>query len=210
MARKTWLVWALSLIVIWSYPAADCCGDSIWKRRNPKWAYLFEDTRARRVGDVLTIIISENTAIENQEKRQLEKETESVFNSNFEGETKGATTSRTASLKSALGWDSARTLDGIARYRAEREFVDRMSVQVVDVLPNGNLVVEGTRRRVIAGEERVIHVSGVVRPIDIGPGNVVSSQYVAEFNIWYEGRGVESHYVNPGIVGRILNAIWPF
>ncbi len=201
----------LLIALIGSVAAADLAqADSIWKRRRAKWAYLFEDTRARRVGDILTIIVTESTNIENREIRQLEKETESKVNTAFEGETKGATTSRTASLESVLGWDSARTLDGNARYRAERDFVDRMSVKVVEVLPNGNLVIEGTRRRVIAGEERTIHVSGIVRPIDILDGNLVRSDRIADFTIWYEGRGVESHFVNPGIVGRILNAIWPF
>ena len=206
---KTFRILVLLLIGCVAVPDVTHAG-SIWKRRRPKWAYLFEDTRARRVGDVLTIIVTETTNIENREIRQLEKETESEVNTVFEGETKGETTSRSASLKGLLGWDSTRSLDGNARYRAERDFVDRMSVKVIEVMPNGNLVVEGTRRRVIAGEERIIHVSGIVRPIDILDGNLVRSDRIADFTIWYEGRGVESHFVNPGIVGRLLNAIWPF
>jgi flagellar L-ring protein precursor FlgH len=185
-------------------------GDSLWQRRTYRAAFLFEDTKARRVGDLLTIIVDENTDIENREERELEKSTASSFKTAFEGQTAGAVTSRTASLASNLGWDSGRSLDGEANYRAERDFSDRITVTVVEVLPNGNLVVEGSRRRVVANEERVMHVSGVVRPDDIGPGNVIRSQFVANFNVWYEGRGVDSHFINPGFVGRLLNKLWPF
>ena len=85
-----------------------------------------------------------------------------------------------------------------------------LSVIVVDVLPNGNLVIEGTRRREVSKEVRWMRVTGVVRPIDIEIPNTINSKSIANFNIVYEGGGVESRFTNQGWAGRITNKIWPF
>ncbi len=63
-----------------------------------------------------------------------------------------------------------------------------MSFIVVDVLPNGNLVVEGCRQRLITREMRTLRLRGIVRPADIGPFNTVQSQYIANLYFTYEGR----------------------
>ena len=85
-----------------------------------------------------------------------------------------------------------------------------MTVTVVGVLPNGNLVVEGRRCRVITHETRVLVVSGVVRPLDIGPYNTVQSSFIADFQVVYEGKGPESSFTNQGWLGKIVNYVWPF
>ena len=77
-------------------------------------------------------------------------------------------------------------------------------------MPNGNLIVEGYRQRMITREMRTLKVMGIVRPADIGPLNTVQSQYLANLHITYDGRGPESSYTNQGWGGRIFNKIWPF
>ena len=67
------------------------------------------------------------------------------------------------------------TFAGTAQNTANRVFTDRMAVTVVDVMPNGNLVVEGYRSRVVEGEERLLRITGIVRPADIQVGNVIPS-----------------------------------
>src|SRR4029077_12640692 len=93
---------------------------------------------------------------------------------------------------------SARNFSGNSQLTTGRTFTDQLTVCVVDVLPNGNLVVEGYRSRVINGELRELRITGIVRPIDISLQNVVQSPSVGNFRISYVGRGPESNFINQG------------
>jgi flagellar L-ring protein precursor FlgH len=190
--------------------AADARAGSLWERRDQRSAFLFVDTRARRVGDVLTVVVREATDIDNKEKRALNKSNETRGSFLMKGKTTGNVGSRSTAADFNASGDSSRKFDGNAEFSSQRELVDRMTVTVMDVLPNGNLVIEGTRRRLISGDERVLRVSGVVRPIDIGAGNIVESQFIANFQVAYEGKGVESKFVNQGWMSRFVNNVWPF
>jgi flagellar L-ring protein precursor FlgH len=197
--------------VVWTFLGSPACGESLWDRRDYRSAFLFVDTRARRVGDVLTVVVREATDIDNKEKRALNKSHDTRGSFLTKGSSSGtvfSTRSLAADFNAEV--DSSRKFDGNAEFSSQRELVDRMTVTVMDVLPNGNLVIEGTRRRLISGDERVLRVSGVVRPIDIGAGNIVESQFIANFHVSYEGKGVESKFVNQGWMSRIVNHIWPF
>lgn len=180
--------------------------ESIWDRRLPRAAFLFEDTRARRVGDLLTIVVRETTDINESDQRQLRKESKAAGLFNFKGATKGSS----ASVSMDTSGSASRRFDGRADYTSDRRFLDRMTVTVIDVQPNGNLVIEGCRRRLLSGEERLLRVSGVVRPVDIGSGNIVQSQSIANFHVTYDGRGAESSFSNQGWFSQFLNHVWPF
>jgi flagellar L-ring protein precursor FlgH len=186
-------------------------GESLWDRRDYRAAFLFVDSRARRVGDVLTVVVREATDIDNKEKRALNKSNDTRGSFLTKGNSSGTVfSSRSLAADFNAEVDSSRKFDGNAEFSSQRELVDRMTVTVMDVLPNGNLVIEGTRRRLISGDERVLRVSGVVRPIDIGAGNIVESQFIANFQVAYEGKGVESKFVNQGWMSRFVNHVWPF
>lgn len=184
--------------------------DSIWDRRNPEASHLFNDTRARRQGDLLTIQIRESTLFDGKEDRQMHKNTNLASVLSLKGSSSDETTSRTfAGSLDGLA-TSQRQFDGKSDYKSDRNFTDRMTVRVVAVEPNGDLVIEGFRTRVVARENRVLRVTGIVRPVDIGPGNVVLSQYIANFEINYVGKGTESQYLNNGWLGTMMNYVWPF
>lgn len=184
--------------------------DSIWERRDPRTAYLFVDYRARKPGDLLTIVVDESTEFEGLEKREMNKETKTSAGYNFAGKADANGAARSFSTEfDGLG-QSQRKFDGKNNSTIDRKFLDRMTVTVVGVLPNGNLVIEGFRRRVLNHEIRVLRVSGVVRPADIGPQNTVQSQFIADFDVTYAGRGPESSYTNHGWWGRVLNVVWPY
>lgn len=184
--------------------------DSIWDRREPRSAYLFQDLRARNVGDILSIAITETTTTNDREQRAGDRRTRNdaggAFNFNSQI---GTNPSSTGAGTGAINSDTRRRFDGSAQMSSNRQFVDRMAVTVVDVLPNGNLVFEGYRTRVIAGEERALRVTGVVRPTDIGAANTVQSQFVANFKISYVGRGTQSEFTNQSLIGRVVNYILP-
>jgi flagellar L-ring protein precursor FlgH len=183
---------------------------TLWDRRDPNFAYMFHDYRARNVGDVLTIMIDEVTGSDAQEKREMEKKTAA----NFQAGGKGSSSALGQLMRSFAGdldieSASQRKFDGKANTTIQRNFTDKLSVLVIGVMPNGNLVVEGSRHRAIARENRTLRIRGIVRPSDIGPFNTVQSQYVANLHVAYEGRGPETNFTNQGWGGRIFNVLWP-
>ncbi len=180
---------------------------ALWDRRREDFAYSFVDTRAHRLGDQLTVIILENTDVLKRDQRQMDKSSEAAFNFDFAAAGSGGAGS-SASLN--IAGDSEREFDGNARYRSAQEFSDKIAVRVVNVLPNGYMVVEGKRTQIVANEERELLLSGIVRPIDVMPDNTVRSQFVENLSIQYSGCGPESHFSNQGWAARILNRVWPF
>jgi flagellar L-ring protein precursor FlgH len=186
-------------------------GDDIWARRDRDVAYLFYDYRARKPGDVLTIVVSENTDFQQQESHQLDKETNTNASLNASAKsTAGSVMSRVFAGAVDGGTASQRKLDGKANSTIDRKFSDRMTVVVVGVLPNGNLLIEGYRQRVLNRETRTLLVKGIVRPADIGPYNTILSQYIANFTVSYLGRGPDTYFTNQGWGGRIMNVLWPY
>jgi flagellar L-ring protein precursor FlgH len=202
MSSKIFSVFILAVFV--SSLATCSKAGSIWAKRNKNMKDLYADDVARQIGDVLTIKISEDSKVDNKAKRDMKKETDrsTVFNGevgNFAdiGEF-GLTATSDNELKSK------------ADYKDERKFIDSITVVVMDVLPNRNLLVMGTRNRNIGGDIQIIEVSGIVRPSDIAFDNTIKSEQVADFRIVSKNSGVSTPYTKPGWLGGLLDLIWPF
>lgn len=180
---------------------------SIWAKRDRTMKRLYVDDVARHIGDTLTIKIVESSKVDNKGKRDLKKET--ARSSDFNGDL-----NIDHVLPSIPGFtmnaDSSNELKSKADFKDERSFEDRVSVVVMDVLPNGNLVVAGTRDRKIAGDVQTIEVSGLVRPSDIAFDNTIRSEQVANFRILTKNGGVSAPYTQPGWLGRIFDVLWPW
>jgi len=173
---------------------------SIWAKRNQNAKAVYADDVARQIGDVLTIRITENSTVDNKAKRDMKKETDrsTVFNGDVGG-------------FADLGeFESGNELKSKADYKDERKFADSITVVVMDILPNRNLVVLGTRNRNISGDIQTIEVSGIVRPSDVAFDNSVKSERVADFRIVSRNEGVSAPYTKPGWLGSIFDIIWPF
>jgi len=173
-------------------------------------AFLFFDTQARNVGDLLTIVVNEDTAVDNKDERSMNKATKANSNLNLSLAASGILGSSSGTLKGDDSAQSGREFDGDASFSSEREFSDRLTVAVIDKLPNGNLVVGGRRRVIVEEDTRTLVVSGVVRSRDISADNTIPSRYVSQFEMYYEGKGTESKFVNQGWLGRAANWLWPF
>lgn len=190
--------------------AARADAQHIFDRCRSSQLNLYRDTQARDVGDLLTVLVQESTDVNNQDRKALKRSTQSgrgldlstAFSGDF-GTLAGGSTFDSQHEDSGA-------FDGSSRYSVKRGFVDQITVTVRHVLPNGNLVVSGTRRRRIAGEIRTLQVSGVVRPLDVRNDNTVLSQYVGDFRIKYLGDGDETSYSNQGWLGKRLNRWLPF
>ncbi len=180
---------------------------SIWARRDRNMKQLYADDVAHQIGDILTIKITEASTVDNKAKRDLKKETNRSTSFNGELNIDHILPSVPGFSMSA---ESSNELKGKADYKDERSFVDCITVVVEDVLPNGNLVVLGTRKRNIAGDMQIIEVSGIVRPSDIAFDNSIESKKVANFRIVTRLGGVSESYNRPGWLGSIFDIIWPF
>ena len=191
---------------------SDCVySGSIWAKRDKNMRDLYADDVARQIGDILNIRISEASKVDNKAKRDLKKEADR--STTFNGEL-GITTPNHNLLPRMPGFtmsaESSNELKSKADYKDERKFTDSISVVVVDIMPNRNLVVIGTRNRNIAGDVQTIEVSGIVRPSDIGFDNTVRSEQVADFRIVTKNSGVADPYTRPGWLGTIFDTLWPF
>jgi flagellar L-ring protein precursor FlgH len=202
MNKKRVFVLVLTVYML-SWTACSRAG-SIWARRARNTTNLYADDVARNIGDILTILISEDSKVDNKSKRDLKKETdkETVFD--------GELGSFVDLGDFGMSAESTNELKSKADYKDERKFVDFVTVVVVDILPNGNLVVVGTRDRKIAGDTQKIEASGIVRPSDIAPNNTIESKRVADFRIVTENGGISEPYKRPGWLGRIFDIVWPF
>jgi flagellar L-ring protein precursor FlgH len=212
MNKRIWLVFIITVFLLCLVlPMGDLQADSIWLKRGKDMRDVYTDDVARNIGDVLTIIISEDSKVDNKAKRDLKKEVDK--STAFDGEL-GITTPNNNILPRIPGFsmsaESTNELKSKADFKDERKFVDRVTVVVVDILPNRNLVVMGSRQRDIAGDIQIIEVSGIVRPSDVKFDNTVKSEQVADFRIVSRNKGIAAPYTKPGWLGRIFDIIWPF
>ena len=189
-----------------------CYGGSIWQKKSSTSTSVYSDDKANRIGDILTIIISEDSKIDNKIQRDLEKNSSHAitFDDDVIDIDAGVIDPLLPSIPQfTLNATSAKSMDGKSNYKDERSFEDRMTVVVEDVHPNGNLVVIGTRERNYGGDKQIIQLSGIVRPRDIKFDNTVRSDQIAQFRLVTIDKGMTKDYTTPGWLARIFDYIWP-
>jgi flagellar L-ring protein precursor FlgH len=184
--------------------------DSLWQKRDPQRAFLFQDSKARNVGDLLTVIISESSEVDNSEDKSMNKASSNSVSSDFEATSGGGLADQASNASLDIANSAKRAFSGKASYRDSREYTDHITVSVVDVLPNGTMVISGRRSLTIAGEQRMLVISGLVRPLDLGPDNKINSRYIADLKTVYEGEGPSRRFVRQGWLSKAANKVWPF
>ena len=190
-----------------------CCacadGGSIWARKDVNTRDAYSDDVARKIGDVLTITINEISNMTNTSDRDMSKVTsrDQQFDGNIGIE---HIIDSLPEVTFGTGDTYSNIFESEAKNKNKRAFLDNITVVVIDIMPNGNLIVNGTTTRNISDDTQEIEVSGIVRPSDISYGNVVDSKRVANFNIIAKYKGVSAPYNKPGWLARILDVIWPF
>lgn len=189
--------------------------DSLWAKAPHRMRGLFADDTAKDVGDTLTITINEQSNVDNEVNRELERKSTRDADMSGNADLKDLVSTvrgETAFRFPTIGYeqDASTKFDGKASYDTKRSVTDQITVLVEDVLPNGNLVVLGTRHRQIAGETQTVQISGVVRPSDINYANTITSARVADFRLVLKVEGADSRMAAPGWWDMIWNVISPF
>jgi len=184
---------------------------SLWQDNGPL-SELFIDTKARRVGDIVTIKIVESSSATNKastktgRKSSIEGGVESFFNMEKRYPGTHPFFNPFAKVKSGLESD----FDGSGTTQRSGDLTAFITTKVIEVLPNGNLKIEGTREVKVNNEKQLIILSGIIRPRDISPGNIILSTFVADAKIEYSGSGVIHDRQRPGWMTRIIDIVWPF
>ncbi|MEW6321192.1 MAG: flagellar basal body L-ring protein FlgH [Acidobacteriota bacterium] len=175
--------------------------------RNDWMISLAADPRARRVNDLLTVQVVEVIAASGTADSSLNKESSGAasLTSFFGLEDKFPGWLDPTSL---AGASSATDFKGGGVTNRTGQLTAMMTVRVAEVLPNGDLVLEGAREIDINGDRQIVVLTGVVRPVDVPQTNVVSSTRIGQLRIRYFGRGLIKDNLQPGWLVRILNKIF--
>ncbi len=166
---------------------------------------LFEDYRPRLVGDVLTIQINETLNASQSASSNTEKKTNAT--ANIPG-VKGVLGMAVNGLNTTASSDNA--FNGTGATTSTGVFTGTITVTVIEVLANGNLMVAGEKQIGVRQNSEVLRFSGVVNPALIQPGNVVSSTQVADARLDYRGGGNIEQAQIQGWLGRFFNSWSPF
>ncbi|MBN8542978.1 MAG: flagellar basal body L-ring protein FlgH [Alphaproteobacteria bacterium] len=194
--------------VSWPLPDPEASSvrtaNSLWQ---PGSRAFFRDQRAARVGDILRVNVSIN------DQAQLDNKTNRNRNSTenvaapiafgFEKKLPG----NPAALADITS-DTQTTSDG--KIDRKEKITTQIAALVTQVLPNGNLVIEGTQEILVNYEIREVAINGVIRPQDINSDNTIDSTQVAQARITYSGRGQISDVQQPRWGQQVFEAIMPF
>lgn len=179
---------------------------------------FFGRSRNYRVGDLITVVLDESTRAGREQKGSVSRDAENnaipsglvsriqnlalptkILGTKLEGVMNGANLSE-SSIKSS----------GVGTAGQSASLTGAVSVTVIEVLANGNLVVRGEKQLALTEGTEVIQVSGIIRPDDVSPNNMVQSRRLANAQIAYRGTGDMAAVAKTGWGTRALLSLWPF
>jgi len=168
---------------------------------------LMTDSRARYVNDLLTVRVEENITASGSADSSLSKASgASIGVTNLFGIEKKLPS--IVDPTNLVGAKHDTTFKGAGSTNRNGLLTATITARVAEVLPNGDLVVEGVHEIEINGDRQIVVLSGVARLADIGAGNVISSTSLGQLSIRYFGRGLMKDSLSPGWLVRVLNKIF--
>jgi flagellar L-ring protein precursor FlgH len=181
--------------------------NSLWRTGSRAF---FKDQRAHQIGDILTVIVNFNdkAIMENETQRHRRANEDSGID-NFFGKPKVPIMNTPVPTRIFTG-DSTSNSDGKGSIDRKEQLFTNVAAVVTQVLPNGNLVVEGKQEVRVNFEIRELIVAGIVRPEDIQSDNTIDSTKIAEARIAYGGRGQITDVQQPRYGQQVLDVLLPF
>ncbi|MEA3213587.1 MAG: flagellar L-ring protein FlgH [Chthoniobacter sp.] len=211
--------------------AASGLAGSLWNESTTNERGMFADKRARRVGDIVTIVVQENTVANNSLELKTAREAKAgnanplvnvinQFISALPATILGKNRVTDEMTKSRVPGASLTVppieVGGTVEYKGGGDITNRqvvtsrVAVTVVDVLPNGNMVVEGVRLVRFSGETQYASLRGVLRPADVQKDNTVLSTNIADAQVEFVSEGSLSDAQKKGWLLRLTNKVSPF
>jgi flagellar L-ring protein precursor FlgH len=192
-------------------PPAKQYANSLWQ---PGARAFFRDGRAARVGDILRVNININ------DRAQLDNETEGKRTTGDEAQANATMGIAEKALKylplikpvpsDLVDISGELNTKGTGKIKRQEKIATQVAAIVTQMLPNGNLVIEGQQEINVNFEVREVSVRGVVRPQDINSDNTIDSTQIAEARITYGGRGQITNVQQQRWGGQLIDAIAPF
>jgi len=162
---------------------------------------LFADHKSSQVGEIITVYIMEFSSGSNQAGTSTSRKSEQ----GFDGSGSGSLAKYAPAFGAALGKNS--DFDGLGSTHQKANLQAKMSVQITEILENGNYKIEGRREVDVNGDKQTMILTGTIRPQDITADNIVYSYYIADAQISYKGKGPVNQGQRPGWLFRIINWI---
>jgi flagellar L-ring protein FlgH len=198
---------------------APARGDSLWSRGSPaggpRSLYDSERQPERKIkpNDLILIMVEENGFAANNSninlRRKFDLQAELRKFSTFDPEDFALRSSTSSSLP-ALDLQTEKRQEGRGTTDRREKIQFKVMARVIDVLANGNLIIEAKKTRMINDEESILTLFGEVAADDVLPGRMVKSERVADMKLVYSGRGPVSRNLGRSILSWLCEWIWPF
>ncbi|MDI6735589.1 MAG: flagellar basal body L-ring protein FlgH [bacterium] len=175
--------------------------ESLWAKGSKE--SLFTDHKAKKAGDIITVLVLESAQAMQKSSTKKSKD----------AEISGGPTAVEKGKKNLFDFIPYIGAKGNSKYKGDADtsrsgiLKANVTAQVVRVLPNGNLAIEGNKKLLINNEEQLLTVSGVIRPEDIEADNSILSTYILDASIKYKGSTSLSDKERPGIITRVFTRI---
>ncbi|MFA5679374.1 MAG: flagellar basal body L-ring protein FlgH [Pseudomonas sp.] len=167
---------------------------------------LFEDRKAHRVGDVITVVLTERMAAKKKAENEINKSSSaSIANPMLFGR------SGIAGINTGVELGGSSDFNGESDANQSNSLTGSITVTVANVLPNGLLAVRGEKWITLNNGDELIRLSGLIRPDDVGADNSVPSTRIADARITYSGTGAFANASKPGWLSQFfMSPVWPF
>jgi len=174
---------------------------------------LYDDRKAYRVGDIITITLNERTQASKNASSELQKDSSANIGlTSLLGGAVSATNPLTGNRMSLdTGYDATRETEGEAKAGQSNSLSGSITVTVAEVMPNGILSVRGEKWMTLNTGDELVRIAGLVRADDIGTDNTVPSTRIADARITYSGTGAFADASQPGWLDRFfMSPLFPF
>jgi flagellar L-ring protein precursor FlgH len=197
-------------ILLFVLQLTTLAAESLWKE-DASPTSMFADKKAHRVGDIVTVVISENNGTSRNNNTTTSRTSgidASISSFLYPASVSGLLT-KGGSLP-AMSMTGKNTFNGGGQIANQETISAQIAVKVIDVLPNGNLVVEGRRQTAFSGEKQEAVLRGTVRADDVTSTNTVFSFNIADASIQYISHGALTDSQNKGLFTKVWDKISPF
>lgn len=182
---------------------------SLWKHGSSR--SMFADKRARAVGDIITVLVQESNSAskENSTKTSKSSSVDAGLDTIFYTPAVSKFLTKGGELP-AMKFGGSQSFDGGGKINNSESITARIAVRVVDVQPNGNMIIEGRRETFVGGEKQEAVLRGIIRGEDVTANNTVFSYNITDASIKFTGKGTISDNVRKGWLHRVWEKVTPF
>jgi len=191
--------------------AVPATAGSLWRSAHARETAMFTDRKARRVGDIITVVVSESASVSASKRTKTDKtaDVDAAVEAFLWDPASSNMGSHNGSLPQ-MRMGGSNSFEGGGEINNRQTISARAAVTVVDVLPNGNLVIEGSRFVSYSGEKQYAILRGIVRLDDITNTNTVASSSIADARVEFVSEGTISANQRKGWFSRVIDTVNPF